>query len=173
MKSHKPWDCSVSTLDIAKEGRMRLRRFDASRRISPSALVEYLPPPDLTSKAYQSILERNSHYSDLRKNIESSIRQEDPTISPEHLRGKLFRLFNQQVDRIEKGVCERPLSRLLTRPVISITCKSRRYKEWFHTGIFGPHGDRDGFWSCCSSLDKNSRGCEYRIIDPDAWCVFP
>lgn len=169
----KSWNPSVSLTEIEKEKRLSLRLFDSSRVTAPPLPAEYLSPAESASRRAKQLNARNLEYSDLRSRIEANIIETDPTISLEGLRAKLFRSFNHQVDRIENGVCERPLSRLVTRPLISLTCKSRRYKHSFHTGVYSSTDSDIGSWSCCSSSKIDSRGCEYRMIDPDAWCVFP
>jgi len=109
---------------------------------------------------------------DLKEQFKRELQVEFPEASEERLQAMSKRLLDEKLLADEKRN-KFPVQNERFRPDLSLTVKDRRYKEYHHPGtwIWNPQEDRH-CWSCCLSFGENSRGCEHRIKNPDAWCTL-
>jgi len=122
-------------------------------------------------------------YQDLKEQFKKELKVEFPNASEERLQAMAQRLLNEKL-LADKKTSMFPVQHESFRPNLSLTTRSSRYKEYYHPGAWQFREDDDSdeeaegggrkrgrwAWSCCMGEDK-SKGCQFRVINPDAWCT--
>lgn len=131
----------------------------------------YVPPTQAVGNVNQCLRERKVDFQDLKEQFKRELKVEFPAASEEKLQAMAQRLLNEKLLADEK-VARFPVNHESFRPNLSLTTQDRRYKEHFHPGKFDfMEAEKRYGWSCCLNFNQDSRGCESKIINPDAWCL--
>lgn len=98
------------------------------------------------------------------------LKVEFPQASEERLQAMAQRLLNEKLLADEK-MARFPVQHESFRPNLSLTTQDRRYKEFYHPGTFVWHeAEKREAWTCCMNFGHESRGCEFKVVNPDTWC---
>merc|ERR1712182_151332 len=109
---------------------------------------------------------------DLKEQFKRELKVEFPNASEERLQAMAQRLLNEKLLADEK-TARFPVQHESFRPNLSLTTQDRRYKEYNHPGTWQFNEVEKRFaWSCCLAFDQNSKGCEFKICNPDSWCTL-
>lgn len=107
----------------------------------------------------------------VRLALRKRIAEEFPTASEEKLAAETFKMLSNYEEESKK-MCIEPIDSKYYCPNIKLTCKDRRYKEFFHNGIFKLNETEGYFsWTCCMNERRDSKGCVSRAINPDRWML--
>lgn len=148
-------------------------RFDKLYRRPKFCHRSYVSPMRRSISAAEHRKEKLLQCHEMYNSIQKEILGRDPSVSPERLRATVFRFFDEGILRIRKESMEPSFARSVMRPIISLTCVDRRYREWYHTGSYTKFTDGTTAWSCCRGSSMSCQGCEYKVVNPDAWSVYP
>lgn len=131
----------------------------------------YVNPTQAVGNVNQCLRDRKIDFQDLKEQFKRELKVEFPQASEEKLQAMAQRLLNEKLLADEK-LARFPVQHESYRPNLSLTTQDRRYKEHFHPGKFDfIESEKRYGWSCCINFDQDSRGCEYRVVNPDAWCL--
>merc|ERR1719201_2078085 len=132
----------------------------------------YINPTDSITNVNDRLRERKIDFQDLKEQFKRELKVEFPNASEERLQAMAQRLLNEKLLADEK-MARFPVQHESFRPNLSLTTQDRRYKEFNHPGTFSfSEGEKRSCWSCCMNFDKDSKGCEFKIINPDSWCTL-
>jgi hypothetical protein len=132
----------------------------------------YIKPAESITNVNHSLRERKVEWQKLKEQFKVELRVEFPQASEERLQAMAQRLLNEKLMADEK-LARFPVQHESFRPNLSLTTQDRRYKEYHHPGTWMWSKTEKRFcWSCCLNFDENSRGCEYKVCNPDAWCTL-
>ncbi|KAF4664435.1 hypothetical protein FOZ61_000823 [Perkinsus olseni] len=174
------WDISSSTCHPA-DVKARVRAFVEAekRRVRMNGDVDahvnrkiYRNPEEHFAEFQELVREKKRQYADIRGEFIRELRVEFPHASLMRLEAMARRLLDEKLLSDEKSR-RYPIAHESFRPNLSLTTQDRRYREHYHPGAYDMievEGKRA--WSCCLNYDSDSRGCEYRVINPDAWCLL-
>mmetsp|Transcript_61547 Transcript_61547/g.133207 ORF Transcript_61547/g.133207 Transcript_61547/m.133207 type:complete len:341 (+) Transcript_61547:64-1086(+) len=134
--------------------------------------TEYVNPVQSITNINDRLRERKIDFQDLREQFKRELKVDYPRASEERLQAMAQRLLGEKLLADEK-VARFPVHQESFRPNLSLTTQDRRYKEYHHPGTWSWNEaeKRDG-WSCCLNFGKDSRGCEYKVVNPDSWCTI-
>mmetsp|Transcript_3852 Transcript_3852/g.9813 ORF Transcript_3852/g.9813 Transcript_3852/m.9813 type:complete len:371 (-) Transcript_3852:155-1267(-) len=151
----------------------RMQRQTRMLQKNPKLAVEkYVDPVTAISNVNDRLRERKIDFQELKEQFKKELKVEFPQASEERLQAMAQRLLNEKLLADEK-MARFPVHSESFRPNLSLTCQDRRYKAYFHPGAWSwQEAAKRNAWSCCLNFGEDSRGCEYRIVNPDAWCTL-
>lgn len=157
----------AGTVFEQKEER-RKRMIGKDNKLNQSG---YVNPTQAVGNVNNCLRERKIDFQDLKEQFKRELKVEFPLASEERLQAMAQRLLNEKLLADEK-IARFPVQHESFRPNLSLTTQDRRYKEHFHPGKFDwMESEKRYGWSCCLNFDQDSRGCEHKIVNPDAWCL--
>jgi hypothetical protein len=173
----KDWNRSTAVC-APEDVSVKQRRFEEieSRRIRmnvPSKKVNqetYHDPQARTSKVGQEMASIKVTHQALKNDFKAQLKEEFPNASEERLQALAHRLLEEKL-RSDAKISRQPVPQESFKPNLTVTTMDRRYKEFFHPGKWSTFGNEE-CWSCCMGYSFDSKGCEYKVIDPDAWCLL-
>jgi hypothetical protein len=132
----------------------------------------YINPSDSIANVNDSLRERKIEWQALKEQFKVELKVEFPNASEERLQAMAQRLLNEKLMADEK-LARFPIQHESFRPNLSLTCQDRRYKEYHHPGTWTwSEAEKRHCWSCCLNFGEDSRGCEYKVVNPDTWCTL-
>merc|ERR1719191_1475061 len=132
----------------------------------------YVNPAKSITNVNDRLRERKVDFQDLKEQFKRELKVEFPNASEERLQAMAQRLLNEKLLADEK-MARFPVQHESFRPNLSLTTQDRRYKEYMHPGTWQFNESEKRYcWSCCMNFDKDSKGCEYKICNPDSWCTL-
>merc|ERR1719218_255638 len=132
----------------------------------------YVPPTQSISNINDRLRERKIDFQELKEQFKKELKVEFPQASEERLQAMAQRLLNEKLLADEK-LARFPIQHESFRPNLSLTTQDRRYKKYEHPGTWQFNEvEKRHCWSCCLNFDKDAKGCEYKIVNPDSWCVM-
>jgi len=173
------WNGSMSThtkedqKDATEVWDMKENRRKRMMRDEPNLDTEaYVNPTQSITNVNDRLRERKIDFQDLKEQFKRELKVEFPNASEERLQAMAQRLLNEKLLADEK-MARFPVQHESFRPNLSLTTQDRRYKMYNHPGTFTfSDMEKRNCWSCCMSFDKDSKGCEFKIINPDSWCTL-
>ncbi|CAE8607134.1 unnamed protein product [Polarella glacialis] len=176
------WNTSHSahTKEDIKEAQVVLERKDQRRRrmeqqaqLNPSATYPgYINPHTSITNVNDALRERKIDFQDLKEQFKRELKVEFPQASEERLQAMAQRLLNEKLLADEK-MSRFPVQHESFRPNLSLTTQDRRYKEYHHPGTYAwNEAEKRNTWSCCLNFGQDGRGCECKVVNPDAWCYL-
>lgn len=152
----------------AKEAR-RTRMMNDDPMLDKEA---YVNPTQSISNVNDRLRERKVDFQDLKEQFKRELKVEFPNASEERLQAMAQRLLNEKLLADEK-MARFPVQHESFRPNLSLTTQDRRYKMFNHPGTYCFNEvEKRYVWSCCLAYDKDAKGCEYKVCNPDSWCVL-
>lgn len=147
----------------------RRSRMDPMKKLNKAA---YVNPQHGTANINSLLREKKIDYQELKDQFKRELKAEMPEASEERLQAIAQRLLGEKLMADEKA-CRFPANQESFRPNILVTTQDRRYKVFFHPGTWAMNeADKRNSWSCCANFTEDSTGCEYKVVNPDAWCVL-
>jgi len=132
----------------------------------------YINPEKSIANVNDRLRERKIDFQDLKEQFKRELKVEFPQASEERLQAMAQRLLNEKLLADEK-VARFPVQHESFRPNLSLTTQDRRYKEYHHPGTWAwNESEKRHGWTCCLNFGQDSRGCEFKIVNPDAWCTL-
>jgi hypothetical protein len=132
----------------------------------------YINPSDATSNINDRLRQRKIDFQDLKEQFKRELKVEFPNASEERLQAMAQRLLNEKLLADEK-LARFPVHHESFKPNCSLTTQDRRYKVYEHPGSWAwSEAEKRQCWSCCLNFNQESRGCEYKIVNPDTWCTL-
>lgn len=132
----------------------------------------YIDPATAISNVNDRLRERKNDFQDLKEQFKRELKVEFPQASEERLQAMAQRLLNEKLLADEK-LARFPIQHESFRPNLSLTTQDRRFKEYYHPGTWAWNSvEKRHTWTCCCNFGQDSRGCEYKIVNPDAWCTL-
>jgi len=173
------WNCSHSchTKEDMKQALKRTEETDMRRRrmMSKDPKIDpqnYVDPVSAISNVNDRLRERKIDFQDLKEQFKRELKVEFPQASEERLQAMCQRLLNEKLLADEK-MARFPIQHESFRPNLSVTTQDRRYKQYHHPGNWTwMEADKRHGWSCCLNFGEQSRGCEHKVVNPDAWCTL-
>jgi len=168
---------SCHTKEDAKQAREINDRKEQKRKKSQSRnskldTESYVDPTTSIANINHRLRERKIDFQDLKEQFKRELKVEFPQASEERLQAMAQRLLNEKLLADEK-IARFPIHHESFRPNLALTTQDRRYKEYYHPGSWKTNDiEKRSFWSCCLNYDESSRGCEHKVINPDAWCTL-
>lgn len=153
--------------EMKEARRKRLMKDDAN--LDQEA---YVDPTQSIANVNDRLRERKIDFQDLKEQFKRELKVEFPNASEERLQAMAQRLLNEKLLADEK-MARFPVQHESFRPNLSLTTQDRRYKMYHHPGTFTfQENESRNCWSCCMNFDKDSKGCEFKICNPDSWCTL-
>mmetsp|Transcript_12807 Transcript_12807/g.35137 ORF Transcript_12807/g.35137 Transcript_12807/m.35137 type:complete len:350 (-) Transcript_12807:129-1178(-) len=175
------WNQSHSTMtkDDQKDALSAFQQTEQRRRrMHPEASTGYLQqiayvnPQAAITNINDRLRERKIDFQDLKEQFKRELKVEFPEASEERLQAMAQRLLNEKLLADEK-LARFPVQHENFRPNISLTTQDRRYKEYHHPGAYSwNEAEKRHTWSCCMAFSEDARGCEHKVVNPDAWCTL-
>jgi len=173
------WNGSTSchTKDDVKQAqgvfeKKETRRVRMKSNDQTLSSMEYVNPVQAVANVNDCLRERKVDFQELKDQFKRELKVEFPQASEERLQAMAQRLLNEKLLADEK-MARFPVQYESFRPNLSLTTQDRRYKEHFHPGTYSwMQGEQRYGWSCCLNFDQDSRGCEHKTRNPDAWCTL-
>lgn len=132
----------------------------------------YVDPATSITNVNDRLRERKIDFQDLKEQFKRELKVEFPSASEERLQAMAQRLLNEKLLADEK-MARFPVQHESFRPNLSLTTQDRRYKMYNHPGTYSfSDNEKRHSWSCCMNFDKDSKGCESKICNPDSWCTL-
>lgn len=164
--SFSRWNSSVSLVDQTKERREALEDFEGRMRERPhGSLTGYISPSKRASDLSLNLNNWKVTHADLTHKLRQKILHDNPSISATKLQAVLWKELMLATKARDNSATDIIPPRNLFRPILTISSKSNRYKQWFHPGA-----NLNGKWTCC--LAGTSCGCDFTIVNPDSWCML-
>jgi hypothetical protein len=158
----------ASTIWDTKETR-RKKMMQSEPNLDKEA---YVNPTDSITNVNDRLRERKIDFQDLKEQFKRELKVEFPNASEERLQAMAQRLLNEKLLADEK-MARFPVQHESFRPNLSITTQDRRYKMYHHPGTYSfSELEKRECWSCCMAFDKDAKGCEFKICNPDSWCTL-
>lgn len=163
--------------DDVKHARQVWEQKEARRKRSHAkddglAQVEYVAPHVAVANVNDRLRERKVDFQDLKEQFKRELKVEFPQASEERLQAMAQRLLNEKLLADEK-MQRFPVNHENFRPNICLTSQDRRYKVYHHPGTYcWNESEKRHCYSCCLNFGQDSRGCEYKVVNPDSWCVL-
>lgn len=173
------WNASHSchTKDDVKAAQAMNDRKERQRKKHISSgnhmkTLDYVNPAQAVTNVNSLLRERKADFQDLKEEFKRELRVEFPSATEERLQAMAQRLLNEKLTADEK-MTRFPVQNESFRPNLSLTTQDRRYKEFHHPGTYvWLECEQRQTWSCCSSFERLSRGCECKVVNPDHWCTL-
>jgi len=154
---------------FAEKEEQRKRMNVPSERLNAEC---YVDPTTGTANINMRLSEKKVEYQDLKEQFKQELKVEFPNASEERLQAMGQRLLNEKLLADEK-LKRFPVQHESFAPNLALTSQDRRYKVFFHPGAWAYSKVEETYcWSCCMSFSQDSRGCERRVMNPDAWCTL-
>lgn len=151
-----------------KEAR-RMRMMQKDPKLDTSA---YIDPMRATANLNDALREQKIEFQELKDQFKRELKVEFPRASEERLQAMAQRLLNEQLLADEKAA-RFPVQHQSFRPNMALTAQDRRHKEYHHPGSWSWNDLETRYcWSCCLNFNEDSRGCEWKVVNPDAWCTL-
>lgn len=132
----------------------------------------YVNPTASITNVNDRLRERKIDFQDLKEQFKRELKVEFPNASEERLQAMAQRLLNEKLLADEK-MARFPVQHESFRPNLSLTTQDRRYKMYHHPGTYTfSELEKRPCWSCCMAFDKDSKGCESKVCNPDSWCTL-
>merc|ERR1719456_1986515 len=132
----------------------------------------YKAPHNDASDINGKLRDMKINYQDLKEQFKKELKVEFPNASEERLQSMAQRLLNEKLLADEKAA-RFPIQHESFRPNLALTTEDRRYKEYHHPGTFvWNEKEARNVWSCCLNFGQESRGCECKVKNPDAWSTL-
>jgi hypothetical protein len=156
-----------NAVKVHNDNEVRRKRMNVvDKKVNKPA---YVAPHTSIANLNNRLRERKIDYQDLKEQFKKELKVEFPNASEERLQAMAQRLLNEKLLADEK-TARFPVQHESFRPNLSLTTQDRRYKEFHHPGTWQFNDVEKRFvWSCCCSFEQNSKGCESRVVNPDAW----
>lgn len=169
------WNASSSTYtkDDRKEVEESFCAFEERRIRSNTSKVtgRYVHPMQSTQYIGDQQRERKLEFHELKQQFKRDLKAEFPIASEERLQAMAQRLLDDKLLQDEK-LARFPVEEGHFRPNLTLTSQDRRYKVHEHTGTWAwSEAERCHCWTCCMNFSEDSRGCEHRVVNPDAWSL--
>lgn len=173
------WNCSTSvhSKDDAKQAVGRFDEREAKRHRSrangvPNLNTDAYVTPQASQDGLNSRLrEIKVDFQELKDEFKKALKFEFPEASEERLQAMAQRLLGEKLLADEKAA-RYPYRNESFKPTVALTSQDRRYKVYRHPGAWTWNAaEKRHCWSCCMNFSQDSRGCEYGVVNPDAWCV--
>jgi len=172
------WNHSHSnhTKEDAKQAAGRFQdREDRRHRMDPQKQLNkeaYVNPAMGTANINALLREKKIDYQELKEQFKKELKQEYPEASEERLQAVAQRLLGEKLLADEKA-CRFPANHESFKPNLMVTTQDRRYKMYYHPGTWSHmEAEKRNCWSCCANFTEESLGCEFKVVNPDAWCVL-
>jgi len=147
----------------------RVRMNTSEKKVNPES---YVAPEGSIANLNDRLRERKINYQDLKEQFKKELKVEFPNASEERLQAMAQRLLNEKLLADEK-TARFPVQHESFRPNLSLTTQDRRYKEYNHPGTWQFNEVEKRFaWSCCLAFGQDSKGCEFKVCNPDSWCTL-
>lgn len=167
--AHTPGDKKQATKVFKIKEERRVRMNTSEKKVNKETYIA--PTPSITN-LNDRLRERKINYQDLKEQFKKELKVEFPNACEERLQAMAQRLLNEKLLADEK-TARFPVQHESFRPNLSLTTQDRRYKEFNHPGTWQFNEVEKRFaWSCCLAFDQNSKGCEFKICNPDSWCTL-
>jgi len=132
----------------------------------------YVNPTQAITNVNDRLRERKIDFQELKEQFKRELKVEFPNASEERLQAMAQRLLNEKLLADEK-MARFPVQHESFRPNLSLTTQDRRYKMHHHPGTYAfSEAEKRHCWSCCMGFDKDVKGCEFKICNPDSWCLL-
>eukprot|EP00927_Polykrikos_kofoidii_P080429 TRINITY_DN77297_c0_g1_i1.p1 TRINITY_DN77297_c0_g1~~TRINITY_DN77297_c0_g1_i1.p1 ORF type:complete len:359 (-),score=71.72 TRINITY_DN77297_c0_g1_i1:56-1132(-) len=167
---------SANTKDDVKQAQGRFheqeeRRMRHMAKESKHNAEAYVDPVQGVRNVNAILRERKIDYQELKDQFKMELKREFPQASEERLQAMAQRLLKEKLAADEKAFLF-PVRAESNKPNLSLTTQDRRYKVYNHPGTWAwSEAEKRHAWSCCFAFDEGSRGCEYKVVNPDAWCL--
>jgi len=166
--AHTPEDIKQAQAVVEEKDTRRRRMMEKEKWLNKSS---YINPTKSIANVNDCLRERKIDFQDLKEQFKRELKVEFPQASEERLQAMSQRLLNEKLLADEK-MSRFPVQHESFRPNLSLTTQDRRYKVFQHPGTFcWNEAEKRMCWSCCMNFDQDSRGCESKVVNPDAWCV--
>lgn len=167
--AHTKEDVKHAQLVFDKKENRRKRMQAQDPKVDEEA---YINPQKSVANVNDRLRERKIDFQDLKDQFKRELKVEFPQASEERLQAMAQRLLNEKLLADEK-MARFPVQHESFRPNLALTTQDRRYKEYYHPGSWSLNETEKRFcWSCCLNFGQDSRGCEYKIVNPDSWCTL-
>jgi hypothetical protein len=130
----------------------------------------YLPPEEQVIELNSLIRAKKEKYQEKRNEIKQKLALDMPNASENKLAALANRILDEKLIQEEK-MNRFPMPNECFRPNLALTTVDRRYKVWFHPGSLNQETKE---WSCCLMSEgskKENDGCEFKVKNPDKWCL--
>lgn len=132
----------------------------------------YVSPQEGTANINALLREKKIDYQELKEQFKHELRKEYPEASEERLQAVAQRLLGEKLLADEKA-CRFPANHESFKPNLMVTTQDRRYKMYYHPGTWAMNDvEKRNCWSCCANFTEDSLGCEFKVVNPDAWCTL-
>jgi len=169
MSTHTKEDQHLATANWDEKEARRKKMMEKEPHLDKEA---YVNPTQAITNVNDRLRERKLDFQDLKEQFKRELKVEFPNASEERLQAMAQRLLNEKLLADEK-MARFPVQHESFRPNLSLTTQDRRYKMHHHPGTYAwSEAEKRYTWSCCMAFDKDSKGCEFKICNPDAWCVL-
>jgi hypothetical protein len=169
MSTHTKEDQHLATANWDEKEARRKRLMEKEPHLDKEA---YVNPTQAITNVNDRLRERKLDFQDLKEQFKRELKVEFPNASEERLHAMAQRLLNEKLLADEK-MARFPVQHESFRPNLSLTTQDRRYKMHHHPGTYAwSEAEKRYCWSCCMAFDKDSKGCEFKICNPDSWCVL-
>mmetsp|Transcript_28678 Transcript_28678/g.72617 ORF Transcript_28678/g.72617 Transcript_28678/m.72617 type:complete len:380 (+) Transcript_28678:943-2082(+) len=119
----------------------------------------------------KDIEDKKVEYQDLKDLFKHELSVEFPGCSEERLQAMAQRLLDEKLQSDLK-LQRFPVQHESFKPNCSLTTQDRRYKQYYHPGAWTYMESEGRFaWSCCANYKEDSRGCAFKVVNPDRWCT--
>jgi len=132
----------------------------------------YVPPHHAVANVNHILRERKIDYHDLKDEFKKVLKDEFPQASEERLQAMAQRLLQEKLLADEK-MARFPANNEVFKPNLCLSTQDRRYRDYYHPGAWSwSEAEKRYTWSCCLHYSEDSRGCNYKVVNPDAWCTM-
>eukprot|EP00435_Cladocopium_sp_Y103_P005016 s3941_g1.t1 len=165
--THTKDDIQQAHAVVQQKDDRRKRMMTRDNKVNSEA---YVNPTQAIANMNDRLRERKIDFQDLKVQFKRELKVEFPQASEERLQAMAQRLLNEKLLADEK-MARFPVQHESFRPNLSLTTQDRRYKEFYHPGTFVWHeAEKREAWTCCMNFGHGSRGCEFKVVNPDTWC---
>mmetsp|Transcript_56975 Transcript_56975/g.90282 ORF Transcript_56975/g.90282 Transcript_56975/m.90282 type:complete len:348 (-) Transcript_56975:57-1100(-) len=165
--THTKDDIQQAHAVVQQKDDRRKRMMTRDNKVNSEA---YVNPTQAIANMNDRLRERKIDFQDLKVQFKRELKVEFPQASEERLQAMAQRLLNEKLLADEK-MARFPVQHESFRPNLSLTTQDRRYKEFYHPGTFVWHeAEKREAWTCCMNFGWGSRGCEFKVVNPDTWC---
>ncbi|CAI2375695.1 unnamed protein product [Moneuplotes crassus] len=151
---------------IAEETAMRMTK---TKEFNEKVLTNYKTPFEKAKEHSENLKLTRTMEQDWKSTIKSEIDSQMPKASEEKKQAIVMKTMYEERFKHQEHEDQHELT---FKPNLSKTLVSRRKRVYHHTGKWEKSKFEDcEVWSCCMSYDKDSEGCNVRIIDPDKYNI--
>lgn len=162
-------DAKQASMDYNEREERRHRMMKKDNKLNEEA---YISPAAGTSSVNAVLRERKLDYQELKEQFKRELKREFPQASEERLQAMAQRLLKEKL-LADAKMARFPMNHETFRPLISLTTQDRRYRVYSHPGTWSWNTTEMRYsWSCCGNFGEETCGCEYKVVNPDAWCLL-